>query len=245
MTGARTAREHVRRARLGRASQHRPLARDRADRRPAVGHVADRRRVALRWHLWDHYEFTRRPRVPRARIYPLMKGAAQFFLDTLVEEPTHHWLVTIPSLSPENAHPGGASLVRGADDGSADPARPVRQRRSQAARDARRRSATSQQRWTAARARLRAACRSAGRPAAGMAGGLGHARRPSMHHRHVSHLYGLYPGHADHVRADAGSWRPRSSARSRSAATRPPAGPSAGASTSGRACATATTPTRS
>jgi alpha-L-fucosidase 2 len=29
-----------------------------------------------------------------------MKGAAQFFLDTLVEEPKHHWLVTSPSLSP-------------------------------------------------------------------------------------------------------------------------------------------------
>src|SRR5574340_1003336 len=33
-----------------------------------------------------------------------MKGAAQFFLDTLVEEPTHKWLVVSPSLSPENTH---------------------------------------------------------------------------------------------------------------------------------------------
>src|SRR5688572_19830450 len=31
--------------------------------------------------------------------------AAQFMLDTLLEEPKHKWLVTCPSLSPENAHP--------------------------------------------------------------------------------------------------------------------------------------------
>ena len=42
-----------------------------------------------------------------------MKGAAQFFLDTLVEEPTHKWLVTCPSLSPENQHPSAASICAG------------------------------------------------------------------------------------------------------------------------------------
>ena len=39
-----------------------------------------------------------------------MKGAAQFFLDSLVEEPQHKWLVTCPSASPENAHPPGTSV---------------------------------------------------------------------------------------------------------------------------------------
>jgi hypothetical protein len=34
-----------------------------------------------------------------AEAYPVMKGAAQFFLDTLVEEPVHGWLVTCPSLT--------------------------------------------------------------------------------------------------------------------------------------------------
>ena len=62
--------------------------------------------------LWDRYEYTG-DREYLKRIYPLLKGAAQFFVDTLVEEPTHHWLVTSPSLSPENAHPFGASLVMG------------------------------------------------------------------------------------------------------------------------------------
>lgn len=42
------------------------------------------------------------------RGYPLLKGASQFFLDTPVEHPTRRWLVTCPSNSPENfpASPG-------------------------------------------------------------------------------------------------------------------------------------------
>jgi alpha-L-fucosidase 2 len=54
--------------------------------------------------LWDHYQFTGDKRYLK-EIYPAMRGAAQFSLDTLVEEPTHHWLVTCPSLSPENTNP--------------------------------------------------------------------------------------------------------------------------------------------
>ncbi len=52
-------------------------------------------------HLWDHYEFNR-DKAYLKTVYPIMRGAAQFFLDTLVEDPTNHWLVTNPSLSPEN-----------------------------------------------------------------------------------------------------------------------------------------------
>ena len=77
--------------------------------------------------LWDRYEYTG-DRAYLQRIYPLLKGAAQFFLDTLVEEPTHHWLVTSPSLSPENAAPVRHVADDGADDGRGDPARAVRQR---------------------------------------------------------------------------------------------------------------------
>ena len=53
-------------------------------------------------HLWEHYRFTLdRPFL--ARVYPLMKGAARFYLDTLVPHPEHPaWLVTCPSNSPEN-----------------------------------------------------------------------------------------------------------------------------------------------
>lgn len=52
--------------------------------------------------LWHHYEFYRDRRYLE-RIYRLLKGSSQFFLDFLIEEPKHHWLVTAPSVSPENS----------------------------------------------------------------------------------------------------------------------------------------------
>ncbi|MCL4692284.1 MAG: glycoside hydrolase N-terminal domain-containing protein [Candidatus Hydrogenedentes bacterium] len=52
-------------------------------------------------HLWEHYAYNG-DRDYLASVYPVMKGAAQFYLDTLIEEPEHGWLVTAPSNSPEN-----------------------------------------------------------------------------------------------------------------------------------------------
>jgi alpha-L-fucosidase 2 len=53
-------------------------------------------------HLWDHYLFSG-DREFLARQYPVLKGAALFYLDILIEDPRTHWLVTAPSNSPENA----------------------------------------------------------------------------------------------------------------------------------------------
>lgn len=55
----------------------------------------------LSTHLWEHYLFTSDTAFLRKN-YPVMKGAASFLLDMLVEEPTHKWLVISPSYSPEN-----------------------------------------------------------------------------------------------------------------------------------------------
>ncbi|MEI9863746.1 MAG: glycoside hydrolase family 95 protein [Limisphaerales bacterium] len=55
-------------------------------------------------NLWEHYLFTG-DRDYLKKIYPAMQGSVQFFMDTLVEDPTNHWLVTCPSLSPENNNP--------------------------------------------------------------------------------------------------------------------------------------------
>ena len=52
--------------------------------------------------LWDHWRFTGDKKF-LARVYPLLRGAAEFYCDMLIEEPTHHWLVTAPANSPENA----------------------------------------------------------------------------------------------------------------------------------------------
>ena len=63
-------------------------------------------------HLWDRYEFSGDKQYLK-EVYPVMRGAAQFFLDTLQEDPKNHWLVTNPSISPENSHPFGSAVCAG------------------------------------------------------------------------------------------------------------------------------------
>jgi len=53
-------------------------------------------------HLWEHYQYTRDIAYLK-QIYPVLKGASEFFHSTMVREPKHGWLVTAPSSSPENA----------------------------------------------------------------------------------------------------------------------------------------------
>lgn len=55
----------------------------------------------LTQHLWQHYLFTGDKDFLKT-YYPVLKGAAQFFLDFLVEHPAYHWWVVAPSLSPEH-----------------------------------------------------------------------------------------------------------------------------------------------
>lgn len=52
-------------------------------------------------HLWEHYAFTQDRDFLRWA-YPILKESALFYLDNLLEEPKHRWLVTGPSNSPEN-----------------------------------------------------------------------------------------------------------------------------------------------
>lgn len=53
-------------------------------------------------HLWEHYLFTGDRTFLKEQAYPLMKGAGQFLLGWLVEDPHSDYLVTAPSTSPEN-----------------------------------------------------------------------------------------------------------------------------------------------
>ena len=63
-------------------------------------------------HVYDHYDYNR-DKAYLERVYPLMKGSARFFLDTLVIDPKFGVLVTNPSISPENEHGHGSALVAG------------------------------------------------------------------------------------------------------------------------------------
>jgi len=56
--------------------------------------------------LWERYLYTGDTNFLR-EIYPIMKGAADFFLDFMVMDPTTGYLVVVPSVSPENTHAGG------------------------------------------------------------------------------------------------------------------------------------------
>jgi alpha-L-fucosidase 2 len=138
-------------------------------------------------HLWEHYRFGG-DREYLARGYPAIRGAAEFFLDALVEEPAHHWLVTCPSMSPENQHHPKVSICAG-------PSMDMQLLRGlfdqcQEAADILGVDSGLRERLRAARERL----------APLQIGRLGQLQEwledwddPEDHHRHVSHLYALYP----------------------------------------------------
>ncbi|MHC4174323.1 MAG: glycoside hydrolase family 95 protein [Planctomycetota bacterium] len=53
-------------------------------------------------HLWEHYLFGGDKKFLKQRAYPVMKEAAFFFVDFLIEDPKTGWLISTPSNSPEN-----------------------------------------------------------------------------------------------------------------------------------------------
>ena len=143
----------------------------------------------LSLHLWDHYDYSG-DQAFLTKAYPAIKGAAQFFLDTLVEDPKHHWLVTNPSLSPENVHPMGAAVAPG-------PTMDMQILRDLFAdcihaAEILGIDADFRAQLAAVRARLAP-------DHIGSAGQLQEWREDwdmqakDIHHRHVSHLFGLYP----------------------------------------------------
>lgn len=56
----------------------------------------------LSLHLWEHYRFSKDKRFLKKKAYPLMKGAARFLMEWLVADPETGYWVTAPSTSPEN-----------------------------------------------------------------------------------------------------------------------------------------------
>ncbi|SHG88756.1 alpha-L-fucosidase 2 [Flavobacterium fluvii] len=66
----------------------------------------------LTQHLWQHYLYTGDCKFLK-EYYPVLKGAAQFYLDVLQEEPEHKWLVVAPSMSPENTYEKSVGVSAG------------------------------------------------------------------------------------------------------------------------------------
>ena len=146
--------------------------------------------------LWDHYDYGRDEAVLK-RLYPLITGASQFFLDTLIEDPKGRGLITSPSLSPENQHPFGSSLVAG----------PAMDR--QIIRDLFDHTLAAGRLMGADAALLEQITQARARIAPDRIGSTGLLQEwledwdnqaPEQHHRHVSHLYAVYPSGQINVR---------------------------------------------
>ena len=142
-------------------------------------------------HLWDHYRFTL-SRLHLERAYPLLKGASEFFVDSLVRDPkSGHW-VTCPSMSPENQHPLGTAVCAGPTMDSAilrDLLGATAEAASVLGVDAEFGRQLLELRANLPPYRI------------GRAGQLQEWQEdwdlevPEPHHRHLSHLFGLYPSH--------------------------------------------------
>ena len=139
--------------------------------------------------LWDHVSFSGDDALVE-RLYPTILGAAEFFAHVLVPLPGTDHLVTAPSVSPENVHPHGASLCYG----PAMDSQILRDLFSAAIEAGERlgRDPDLREKFAAIRERLPS-------DRIGRAGQLQEWLEdwdldvPEIHHRHVSHLYALYP----------------------------------------------------
>jgi alpha-L-fucosidase 2 len=143
-------------------------------------------------HLWEQYQF-RPDRKCLERIYPVLREAALFYLDMLVEEPGHGWLVTSPSNSPENRLrlPDGREATTCM--GPAMDQQLVRELFGHVLEAGERLGVDAELRAELAAKRARLAPDQVGR--------FGQLQEWLMdyeecdpRHRHTSHLYGLYPG---------------------------------------------------
>ncbi|WNO52378.1 glycoside hydrolase family 95 protein [Stakelama saccharophila] len=145
----------------------------------------------LATQLWDHWDYVRDDAYLK-RIYPLLAGAARFFLDTLVRDPRTGHMVTNPSFSPENDHGHGSTLCAG-------PTMDM-----QILRDLFDRTGAAAKRLGRDGDLRRDVAAMRDRLAPDRIGAKGQLQEwqfdwdmdaTDPHHRHVSHLYGLYPSH--------------------------------------------------
>lgn len=140
----------------------------------------------LATHLWQHYLFTGDKSFLQ-EYYPVMKGCGDFLLSNLVEHPAGGYLVTVPSVSPEHGYTA-SSITAGCT---------MDNQIAFDALDNVRKASVVLGVDSAYRDSLSAAMRRLPPMGIGRYGQLqewlGDFDNPSDQHRHVSHLYGLYP----------------------------------------------------
>jgi alpha-L-fucosidase 2 len=142
--------------------------------------------------LYTHFEYSNDLNYLKA-IYPILKGSANFYLHALVRDKQHNWLVTAPSNSPENAFylPDGkqASVCAGPT---------IDNQLIRFLFKATEHSAQLLKADAAFSKQLSVACKQLPPDQIGSSGRLmewlNDYREVDPHHRHVSPLWGLYPG---------------------------------------------------
>lgn len=142
-------------------------------------------------HLWDHYLFTR-DKAFLKWAYPVMKGSALFYTDMLIEEPKHKWLVTAPANSPENAFKMADGSKANVCMGPAFDMQLLRYLFDATAEASRLLGVDAEFRRELTEKRARLAPTRVGSDGRVMEW-LEEYEEPEPTHRHVSHLWALYP----------------------------------------------------
>ena len=142
----------------------------------------------LSTHIWQHYLFTGDKDFLR-QYYPVMKGAADFLLDYMQVHPKYGWLMTVPTVSPEHGPKGKGTTVTA---GSTMDNQIVLDVLSQTAQ-----AAKILGKDLSYISHLTSALEQLHPMQIGRYGQLQEwlidADDPKDEHRHISHLYGLYP----------------------------------------------------
>ena len=143
-------------------------------------------------HVWEHYAFSRDLAALR-RAYPILRDGALFFLDYLVEEPEHGWLVSGPATSPENRFRTPDGQTAGVSMGPSMDQQIIHELFTHCIEASRllKTDADLRKQLIAARKRLAP-------PQIGKHGQLQEWLHdfddPEVGHRHLSHLYAFFPG---------------------------------------------------
>ena len=142
-------------------------------------------------HLWEHYDYSGDKDYLKWA-YPIMKGSAEFYLDMLITEPEHGWLVTAPSNSPENAFKLADGQVARVCMGPTIDMQILRELFGNCVRAAEVLGIDDDFRTRLAGARAKLAPNRVGKHGQIMEW-LTDYEEVELHHRHVSPLYGLHP----------------------------------------------------
>ncbi len=143
-------------------------------------------------HLWQHYLYNPDKRTLE-EIYPVLKGAARFYKDILIEDPVTGWLVTAPSNSPENSYKTDDGFIGQTTMGPTMDMQIGRELLGNTIAAAKLLGVDKS--WTDSLQQLlsRLAPNQISKKTGGIQEWIRDYDEVEVSHRHVSHLYGLYP----------------------------------------------------